>query len=272
MNKLPTGILVFDIDGVINDKHTTEIKESILQKIDELCKKGYKVYFNTGRSMSYCVEMLFPKLQNYPNILAHKPFAMCEKGVVKVRYENGEIQHQVLEQYSVVKYADELLKDLDVEFETFFRDTSKVSMITFEKKLGVDLDKFDIEIDHFTKLIQRNLNSFNLQNILTIEKTVIALDIQHKFSGKDLGAVEIVKEVESYLAKSDRENVSVFTFGDSPSDAAMAVHFASQNFVTTHVDVGAKAGDRESSDYKTIIFKNTFENGTEEFLELLILG
>lgn len=264
------GILVFDIDGVINDTHTTEVLDSILKQINLLCKKGFKVYFNTGRSQLYCKEKLFPKLKNYPHILAQKTFAMCEKGVVKFALEKGKIAEQILNQYSVVEYENSLLNDLNLSAKSYFRDKSKVSMITFEKLNTASFDLFESEIGLLQNEIQSRIIELGLEKTLTIDKTKIALDIQHVLAGKDLGAQQIIMEVESYVGPEIRDQTRVYTFGDSPSDYAMAKHFAEQNFDTTHIDVGAKQLLDTKAKYNNIILENTFEKGTAGFLGMLL--
>jgi hydroxymethylpyrimidine pyrophosphatase-like HAD family hydrolase len=264
------GMLVFDIDGVINDTHTTEVLDSILKQVNLLCQKGFKVYFNTGRSQKYCKEKLFPKLKNYPQILAQKTFAMCEKGVVKVDLENGKIVEKIQDQYSVVEYEKSLLNDLNLSAKSYFRDKSKVSMITFEKLNTASFELFESEIGLLQNQIQSRISELGLENTLAIDKTKIALDIQHVLAGKDLGAKQIILEVESYISPEIREQTRVYTFGVSPSDYAMAKHFAEQNFDTTHIDVGAKQLLDTNAKYNTVLLENTFENGTSGFLGMLL--
>ncbi|MEI6728398.1 MAG: HAD-IIB family hydrolase [bacterium] len=264
------GILVFDIDGVINNTHTTEVSDSILKQINLLCQQGFKVYFNTGRSQQYCKEKLFPKLKNYPQILAQKTFAMCEKGVVKFALENGKMVEQILNKYSVVEYENSLLKDLNLSAKSYFRDKSKLSMITFEKLNTASFDLFESEIGLLQNKIQSRISELGLEKTLTIDKTKIALDIQHILAGKDLGAQQIILEVESYISPKIRGKTRVYTFGDSPSDYEMAKHFAEQNFDTTHIDVGGKEFLDANAKYNIIRLENTFDKGTSGFLDMLL--
>jgi len=263
-------ILVFDIDGVITHRHQPEVVDSILEQINLCCLNDFKIYFNTGRSQEFCLTKLFPKLEKYPDILIQNPVAMCEKGVVKVKYTNGKTIEQIDTKFSILDYENQILHNTDLDYKSFFRDKTKVSMLSFEKFPESSYAEFEAEILELLEKIKFNIDNFGLNNKLSHDKTKISLDIQHIQAGKDLGAKEIISEVENFISTEERANTRVYTFGDSPSDYAMAKHFKQAGFVVTHVDVGENKEIAKSHGFRIINLKNTFEDGTLGFLAGII--
>lgn len=223
----PNKIWMLDIDGVITNATSHEIEQPII--IDTILKSlrnGEPVALNTGRTLNFALQHVVPELLNAgltDEELANF-YAVGEKGATTLWYKDGKF-HMWRDKDLVVD--ESLREDLDKFVtlqvgDTMFPGEPKPSMLSpqLKEKLSPDLvEKFEQE-DHMKVYLYAKalIESRGLQGTYRVDKTKIAVDIEHARMGKQLGAQRIL----DWLSRRNIDPKHFIGVGDSGSDAQMA--------------------------------------------------
>jgi hypothetical protein len=117
--------------------------------------------------------------------------------------------------------------------DTMFWDGAKQTMISIERTPAVPLAEFARARQTLVAALQRLIDQHHLAEF-KIDATIIATDVEHLQAGKHKGAQHILGWLQHRALAPHR----FITFGDSPSDRAMAQTFGDQGTPTTFVYVG----------------------------------
>ncbi len=132
-------------------------------------------------------------------------------------------------------------------------------------KDGYDLNKYAQDQKLLIPQVKEIIKKYGLENILEIEPNPIALDVQNKNVGKDLG----IKRILSWLKDCKIKVLSFTTIGDSKSDIKMAEELNRNNLSVVHVHVGKKGIYDNSYPFEVITTEKEYEEGAEEYLTSL---
>ena len=152
----------------------------------------------------------------------------------------------------------------------FFDDT-KSTMISVEMHDGFQLDDYQRIQDAFRAGVDHLLSTLDLQSRFKIDCNQIALDIQSKRAGKDLGA----KRFSHWLTQRGITVDEIITFGDSLSDIAMAdeltcVTPSAKRTQVSFVYVGPNGTSQFGERSFEVIDQGEYSLGTLRFLKRLL--
>lgn len=248
---------IFDVDGVIANPETKTPNPEILTHLEHILTTEDILSINTGRSVSWLQDNLFSKLN-----LTDKTstlFFSCEQGGVWGFVKSSEVKTFVDNNQIISPELQEKVKELVKPYTTLFYDDSKKTMISLEMNDGTDLQEFEKEKEKLTPILQTLIDEHGGQYV--VSPSIIALDLQKRFEGKDQGVTRIL----SMWAERNLNPDEVITVGDSPSDILMAEELHLAHFNVEFVYVGDKdlEGNKDISVVKT---REKFEKGTLEYL------
>lgn len=248
---------IFDVDGVIVNPETKTPNPEILTHLEHILTTEDILAINTGRSASWLQDNLFSKLN-----LTDKTsslFFSCEQGGVWGFVKSSEVKTFEDHNQTISLELQEKVKELVKPYTTLFYDDSKKTMISLEMKDGSNLKEFETEKEKLTPLLQTLITEYGGQYV--ISPSIIALDLQKRFEGKDQGVTRIL----SMWAERNINPDEVITIGDSPSDILMAEELHLAHFKIEFVYVGDKKleGNKDISVTKT---KEKLEKGVLEYL------
>lgn len=279
---------MFDVDGVITDPHEKRIiYQEIKTKLNDKLKAGEPVCLNTGRSADWVLENVVKPLVaelGEDNKAKLKLLSIVgEKGGSWVTFsEAGEINRGYAEALALsdelTQQFDELLTS-DSEFSQMMTravDPYKKTMISPEMSAtpeGVNpkdhLARFHKAQVRFAEQAQQLLEQAGLSHLFEVDKTTIATDIQSPHVGKDLGAVRFIEILKAQ--DINFQDAEFTTYGDSPSDIAMAEELERRNLSTRFVNVGKKPIKLSTQDIFRYSFPVTnmgdYSKGTLEYLQ-----
>ena len=124
-----------------------------------------------------------------------------------------------------------------------FEDHTKLAMISLEKEVDADTHRYEPARDAVAARTEELLAAEGLDADYEVETTVISVDVQHRDSGKALGAdrfLEMMAERRLQLP------ARWFTAGDSRPDYAMADRLHERGARVDHVDVRPADGVPET--------------------------
>ncbi|MDQ5900992.1 MAG: hypothetical protein QG600_570 [Patescibacteria group bacterium] len=222
----PEKVWLFDIDGVITNATTHEVEEPvILENILSSLKKGEPVAFNTGRTLNFALQHVIPHLLNAgltDEQLANF-YAVGEKGATTLFFKDGQFKmwrdkELVVDESLRAELDDFVTKEVG---DTMFPGESKPSMLSpqLKEKLSPDLvDKFySQDHDRVYAFASAMIEERGLQKTYRVDKTNIAIDVENRRMGKDLGARRII----DWLKMRNIEPSHFIGVGDSGSDHEM---------------------------------------------------
>jgi len=266
-------MLIFDVDGVITDPQEKKITEpEILSFIVGRLEKGEPVALNTGRSLFWLInQVINPLLKIKRNKKSLQNFfASGEKGAVWLTInENGSIQQYKDSNISTPTFLQNQIRTLikTKYSKSMFYDESKVgTLISVEMNDGYSIEEYKKEQKTLAKELQKILVENNLEKILKVDSTTIAVDIENKQVGKGFAINRILKWLEEKEIKPQQ----FITFGDSSSDIPMAEKLHKMNLKVKLVFVGEEGKLKgKTYPFPVIFTKEVFEKGTLEFLRTL---
>ncbi len=264
---------IFDVDGVITNPQEKKVTEpAILEEIIKRLSANELVALVTGRSIDFMRERVVAPLRDRISDLSllQNFLAVGEKGGVWITYnQDGKPQEHIDRNISVSQdLQDEVRNLINTEFsDLMFYDESKKTMISTEMKDGEDLDKYHQRQKQLSEKLEHLVREHGLGNVLEVDPTTIATDVQDKNVGKDFAA----RRVLSWLKEQGIKPQNFIMMGDSKSDIPMAKEVHDEGLSVTFVFVG-KEDDRRYIESLHLPFPVTFtqdkyDKGTLEFLQ-----
>ena len=257
-----------DVDGVVANLKNKKANPQMLQYIYKELINSMPVALNTGRSLDAVVEKVISPLTKNKN---NKSFlknliVVGEKGGTWMTFDDeGRPQEHVDESISVSSDLQVDIQNLITTkySESMFYDSPKKTMSSSEMKDGYDMNKYAQDQKLLIPQVEEIIKRYGLENILEIEPNPIALDVQNRNVGKDLG----IKRILNWLKACKIKVLSFTTIGDSPSDIKMAQELKKNNFSVRHVHVGKKGVHNSLYPFEVITTKKEYDEGADEFLK-----
>ena len=261
-------MLILDVDGVISSLKEKKARPEILEYVAEKLRNGKPVAFNTGRSLDWVVTRAGKTLIDNPGIkkFLKNLIIVGEKGGTWMTFDDeGRPQEHVDESISVSSDLQVDIQNLITTkySESMFYDSPKKTMSSSEMKDGYDMNKYAQDQKLLIPQVEEIIKRYGLENILEIEPNPIALDVQNRNVGKDLG----IKRILNWLKACKIKVLSFTTIGDSPSDIKMAQELKKNNFSVRHVHVGKKGVHNGLYPFEVITTKKEYDEGADEFLK-----
>ncbi|QCU79020.1 haloacid dehalogenase [Citricoccus sp. SGAir0253] len=254
MRTLPIAGFLLDVDGPIASPETRRVPGPILEALVRLAERGDPVVFNTGRSAEFVVRQLAEPLRAAGLPAGARFHAVCEKGAVRFSFADlpdGGLPDagdraavpgwlRVDEGMRVPEDTEETLARLvREEFgATMFHDDTKLAMFSAEMNVGESLERYQPEQSRFEDRARERLDADGLADEFRVDPTIISSDVEHRTSGKDLGAAR----AWDLVAADGELPVHWYTCGDSRSDYAMADWLHERGAGVTHVDARPEDG------------------------------
>jgi hydroxymethylpyrimidine pyrophosphatase-like HAD family hydrolase len=239
-NKDTIELAIFDIDGPVTDPESRRIEQSEILDLtlDFITERGYVAY-NTGRASTVAYQRVISPLLARAlargmnsEIVSRRIAIFAEKGGVSSRWDDelGQWNHRIDPAAKVPADLRSEVVDLlrsDLEFQTYiFHDSAKETMVSVEMRhetLGpapvpVTVSVFKPVAERFAAEVRQLARDRGYDDI-EVDCTTIAVDIQCRGVGKDLGT----RLAFCWLDRLGKRVERVHCFGDSKSDVAMAV-------------------------------------------------
>lgn len=268
----PVGLLL-DVDGPVASTETRAVPPRIVDSLVRLLAAGVPVCFNTGRAADFVLHRVLAPLRGAGLREDAPAFAVCEKGAVwfpfaevpagdlpRVSHDDGRPAWvrtspgmAIPERLRAVvgKANEELAGGLQ------FEDHTKLAMISLEKEVDADTDRYERARDAVAARVEELLAEDGLDADYEVEATVISVDVQHRESGKALGAAHTL---EMMAERRMQLPARWFTAGDSRSDYAMADWLHGRGARVEHVDVRPADGVPDTS-YPVLTAADLAERG-----------
>lgn len=264
--------LIFDVDGVLT--HPSEKRVTELELFSQFIKRleaGEPLILNTGRAANFMIKRILEPLEELvgDKKLLKNLFAVGEKGVVSIQYNDiGERTEYVDQSISVPEALQIEAKRLVEEkfSDIAFYDTTKETMITVEMLDGLPVDEFRKKQGDLNDELRKLLTRHGLTTEYKVDPTGIATDVENNHVGKGLGIQKALKWLAEQKIKPER----FITFGDSPSDIAMADELHQSGLPVEFVFVGEKnlLADKKP-EFPVTYTAGQCEIGTMEYLKNL---
>jgi hypothetical protein len=285
-------LAIFDIDGPVTDPQSRRIEQfEILDlMLDFITDRGYVAY-NTGRASTVAHQRVISPLlaraltrDINPKIVSRRIAVFAEKGGVTSFWndELGQWNHRI---DPATKVPADLCNKVvgllrsDHEFQTYiFHDSDKETMVSVEMRhetpgpapVPVTISVFKPVAERFAAQV-RQLAGDRRYDDIEVDGTTIAVDIQRRGVGKDLGT----RLAFGWLDGLGQRVARVHCFGDSKSDVAMAVEahaimsrsFADVGERVVYVHVGEKLPIE--GDFAVRSFPGSYWRGTIAYLRSL---
>lgn len=248
MRTLPATGFLLDVDGPVASPRTRRVPEAILTALVALARRGSPVVFNTGRSAEFVIRQLAAPLRRAGMPAGARFHAVCEKGATRFSFADlpdGDLPdvsgRAPVPGWLVVDDGMRLPADLtsrlarlvEEEFTaTMFCDETKLAMFSAEMNVGESLERYQRDQEPFNDRALGILAEDGMDGRFQLDPTIISSDVEHRSSGKGLGAARSWD-----LVAADGElPVRWFTCGDSRTDYAMADWLHERGAEVTHVD------------------------------------
>lgn len=222
----PEKIWIFDIDGVITNATSHEVEEPIiLENILTSLRKGDPVALNTGRTLNFALQHVVPALLNAGLTEEELTnfYAVGEKGATTLYFKDGKFmiwrdKELVIDESLRIELDEFVTNEVG---DTMFPGEPKPSMLSpqLKEKLPPDLvDKFTSQDHDLVYAFARAMiEERGLQDTYRVDKTNIAIDVENRKMGKDLGARRII----DWLKMRNIQPRHFIGVGDSGSDHQM---------------------------------------------------
>ncbi|HSX05819.1 MAG TPA: hypothetical protein VLF69_05090 [Candidatus Saccharimonadales bacterium] len=260
-------MFVFDLDGVVTNPTNHAVSTVVLNHIADDLKAGKPVAFNTGRAYPWVEEYV---LRNLVPMVSTTDLAnlviVTEMGAVVCTFHDGKPQFVVDTTIALPKsfhddvetLLDKKLPDGSCYRDYAWWDQDRQAMGSFIKLQDVALKDFDRIRPLFTAEVEKLLHVHGLDEFVT-GQTAIAVDVQHRSAGKAKGAGRIIE----WMQQRGHNPATVYAFGDSISDKAMAEAFTQAGINATFIFVGDP-----TQQHNTIVTGGNNDVDTAAFLTL----
>ena len=260
----PVGLLL-DVDGPVASTETRTVPEAMLAALLRLAERRVPIGFNTGRSAEFLLRQLIEPLRAAGLPDAAPFYGVCEKAAVWFPFSDvprGSVPTltvdaiasaadapswlRVDESMAITAEVREAIWTLNRERAgdpedggLQFIDRTKLAMVSLEKTVGADQGAFLAVRDDVVEGVRALLAERGLADRITVDPTVISVDVEDRRSGKDLG----VLRCRALMAEAGVEQPARwFTAGDSRTDYAMADRLHEDGARVDHVDVRPSDG------------------------------
>lgn len=258
--------LLLDVDGPISSPVTRTLSQpGIVDSLVTLANAGIPIAFNTGRSDEFLRhEVLAPMVAGG---LTPEAFVwgIAEKGATWFRFPTspaGTLNLQVDESIVVKKNVYDAARDLTHQHfaDLVFFDETKRTMVSLEQLTSVSNHQFKARQNALNEAVATMVaeHGYTIEwhgvpvgaagadvlhaispdepsgEALRVDSSIIAVDIEHPGTGKDVGAQRFVDELLEIGAPVPHR---WYTMGDSRSDYTMATWLHENGFEVAHVDV-----------------------------------
>lgn len=252
--------LLLDVDGPISSPVARSIiQPGMIEALVTLANSGVPIAFNTGRGDDFVNREVTEPLFAGGLLPTADVWGIGEKGASWFRLgkDSGiSVDANLIVDIDVRNAIREIIADRYSDLVFF--DETKRTMISCEQLLSVSSDDFlnrrsamDREIaqllldsgydiswhgsipEGFADLATDPAADNGRTNI-RLDASIIATDIEHSSTGKDLGAKRFI---DLLIANGTTPPQRWFTMGDSRSDYTMADWLHAQHFTVSHVDV-----------------------------------
>ncbi|GAB3407073.1 hypothetical protein GCM10027515_22590 [Schumannella luteola] len=240
MSETPRLGLLLDVDGPIASPITRTVAiPSIADDLVAIANAGNPVVFNTGRSDAFIRDVVIPALVDAGLEATAPVHAVCEKGgswfsldpaaadLVGTVQTDPRLQTPAEFGDFVRAIVTERYRDL------MFFDETKLTMISVEQNVGSDSAAYREAQTRFDAEALAYMEQHGLTTDFRIDPTIISTDIEHRETGKDLGARRALELISAHGPLPRRW----YTAGDSRSDYAMADALHELGYEVEHLDV-----------------------------------
>lgn len=270
--KLLSRVLVFDVDGVINDPLEHKINNEVMNTIVDDLSSGVPVAFNTGRAIGTIEQIVNQEIiPRCGRVALEHLLLIAEKGCIVAKFDQDGKLHQEFDQImlipdSVREKLHNIALDPEIGYGAKFHKDKQV-MATFSRTPEGGLQALHKVQSAIKQMSERVLKASGLGSDFVIDTTNLATDIYHRLAGKRRGAQHVLKWLSSRGEVAD----SFYSFGDSPSDEEMAEVFAGAGFKSTFIYVGNASLPKlpSSATWVREVFMDAFDQGTAEYLRKL---
>ncbi|WP_051172117.1 hypothetical protein [Microbacterium indicum] len=251
--------LLLDVDGPIASTRTRTVRvPSIVPDLVAIARAGNPVIFNTGRSADFLGERVIPLLVD-AGLPADAPvWGVGEKG--GTWFELGGDVHQDDAMRPPQELFDAVRAIAGRHSDVMFFDETKRTMISIEHHVDVANEDFLAIRDDMAAEIQAHIERLGLVGTIDVYPTVISIDVEHRDSGKALGARRALRLIADRGLEAPRR---WFTAGDSGQDYDMSTQLHELGFETTHLDV-RPTGDARDEPYAVLREVPRFDEGVAE--------
>lgn len=259
---------IFDVDGVLTNLQTRDISQpTILSSLLQILTAHDLLTFNTGRDIAWVQRTILDHLQKMlpdPTLLSHS-FIAGEKGGTYQQYGmEEEIATDLIVDQKIVENIKKLIHD---EFsDCAFFDEGKKTMVSIEMRRDTSPEVFALRQQELIPALKKLLIESEHPEEFVIDPALIAVDIQSKRAGKDLGVEHILTWVEEHKHQPDM----FYCFGDSPTDLHMGTLLQEKNLPFSFIYVGDKP--LEPTPFTPVLSEEKFDLGTAQALQELLVS
>jgi hypothetical protein len=240
----PFGLLL-DVDGPLCSTVTRSIRlPSIAEDLAAIANAGCPVVFNTGRSDTFMTSQVVPRLVDAGLADDAPVWGVGEKGLSWFAVSRGAGGGVELDDSMAVPPELEAAC-LDVAGEhrdVAFRDQTKRAMLTLERRTDVSAGTFLSRRPQIAAQLTDAIAACGDGERFHVIETSIALDVEHRDSGKALGADRAMGLVTERMDAPLRW----YTVGDSDSDHDMARRLHDAGHRVAHLDVAPRGASRQT--------------------------
>jgi len=257
--------LLLDVDGPISSPLTRTLSApGIVDSLVTLANAGVPIAFNTGRSDEFLRHEVLAPMSAAGLNPAALVWGISEKGATWFRFPASPstpidvlVDEGIVVNQKVVTAARELAHEQFADLVFF--DETKRTMISLEQLTSVRNEDFLAAQPALNQAVAHMIASHGYEitwhgladgetaeqlraigpdrpsgQALRVDSNIIAVDIEHPGTGKDVGAKRFIDEL---LALGESVPHRWFTMGDSRSDYTMATWLHANGFAVEHVDV-----------------------------------
>lgn len=267
------GLWCFDIDGVLTSGPEKIVNLTAIDEVVELLRLGNTVALNTGRSLDWAVENVGQEIVRRASARGIDPEQIKthlviagEKGAALAAWNGDQFVEALSEEYVVPAGAREAIRNLSAQEgvrESVEFDEGKQAMVTLEMRTGFPHGEFERVRPELKLAVEQILAEAGVADRFRVDATTIAVDVEHRASGKALASERIE---DFFKARGGATWKTVATFGDSASDVDMADYFGPR-FRTTHVHVGSPVAPRSEAPFHLEVPAGRYDVGTVTFLQ-----
>ena len=263
--ELPPLGLLLDVDGPISSTRTRTVRlHGLAADLVAIARAGCPVVFNTGRSVDFLAEQVLPALTQAGLKATDPVWGVGEKGGTwfsLIDSDGAPAVGEVSLDPSIAPptaLVAEGKRIAEQHKDIVFFDNTKRTMVSLEQHVTVPREEFLPCRDKIVEAFEKAIPATGADGF-TIYPTVISVDVEHKNSGKALGAQRALELIAPRMNAPHRW----FTAGDSGQDYDMAAYLHEHGFDVAHLDVRL-TGDVPEVPFEVIREQPILEDGSAE--------
>lgn len=263
---------LIDVDGPLTDPEAHKVTEpELLDIIASKLDEGVPVGLNTGRATEWAIErvvaLMKPRLRD-PASLANLIVIGEMGGTWATFSDKGETLYNKARQLTIPEELKEAVQKMveDSYSDFVFFDGDRQSMCSVIMNEDGDLAAFDARRPELARQIEALVADSPDVQRLKVGQTTLAIDINVKYAGKDLGA----ERFEEWLKAKHIKPKRYITFGDSASDIEMAEQLDRDGAEVLFVFVGPNPVTHGRDQGYRIVHAPGYSQATLEVLKSLL--